>query len=819
MAQVIPDNSLGNENSIMTPNVTVKEALADLIEGGAIRDNNLFHSFSEFNIDNGSRVYFASPDGIANILTRVTGNNISEIFGTLGVDGAANLFLLNPNGIVFGENASLDVNGSFLATTAESYIFNNGLEFSATQANAAPLLTINLTPGLQMGSNSGSIVVQNQGHRLTGGSLSPLMFNETATGLQVQEGQTLGLVGAEINLNGGIIRVPGGNIQLLSIAEGRVQYDDSDQTWQLDSSEVSRFADIELSNKAFLDTSGAITGNIQLQGKNISLKEASAISIQNLGVQPSGEITLDATDTIALSDSVRNAPDTTTSSGTITGVMVSRLITDTLGMEQGGNIIVSGDNLLISDGGSISALSFSNADTGKIDVNINHSIKIQKFSLLNPVLASNISTAVLGDGNAQELNVLARNINLLEGGAIFSTSLGSGNGGEVNVNVNDSLVLNGLSPLASVGSFIGHAAFSTGNSGNLNLNVARLSLSNGGAISSSTFAEGNAGQMTINASEYIEINNIISNPEIFTGIASRSTVLDSPITSIFDLPNQSNGNSGSITINTPKLTIKNNGIISLNNRGIGNSGNLTINTEQLVLDNQSSLAAFSTSGQGGNINLNIEDSLLLRQASVITAETTGTFANSQSSINGGNISINADLVTLLENSQINADALEGNGGNISIVTQGFLASPDSEVSASSRFGLDGNVDIETLTSDRLIELEKLPIKPIDATQQMTTGCSVSNDFALIGKGGLTENPTQDIRGQALWQDLRRLEFHSKSQINWQPSFIPQQQKSFREANAWEVNQQGNLELIIDEQAVVVTNALAKLQNCFMTNYP
>ncbi|VEP15457.1 hypothetical protein H1P_3370004 [Hyella patelloides LEGE 07179] len=44
--------------------------------------------------------------------------------------------------------------------------------------------------------------------------------------------------------------------------------------------------------------------------------------------------------------------------------------------------------------------------------------------------------------------------------------------------------------------------------------------------------------------------------------------------------------TGSITINTPKLIIKNNGIISLNNRGIGNSGNLTINTEQLVLDNQ-----------------------------------------------------------------------------------------------------------------------------------------------------------------------------------------------------------------------------------------
>lgn len=87
-AQIIPDNTLGNESSLVTPNATVKETLADLIEGGAIRDNNLFHSFAEFNIPEGNHVYFANPEGIANILTRVTGSNLSEIFGTLGVDGA-----------------------------------------------------------------------------------------------------------------------------------------------------------------------------------------------------------------------------------------------------------------------------------------------------------------------------------------------------------------------------------------------------------------------------------------------------------------------------------------------------------------------------------------------------------------------------------------------------------------------------------------------------------------------------------------------------------------------------------------------------------
>jgi filamentous hemagglutinin family protein len=195
LAQIIPDNTLGAEGSVVTPNVNINGLPADRIEGGATRGVNLFHSFSEFNVGNGQRVYFANPVGIENILTRVTGSNLSNILGTLGVEGGASLFLLNPNGIIFGPNARLDIAGSFFASTADSIVFNNGYQFSAKNPQAPPLLTISIRPGLQYGSNLRGTITN-------------------AGNLAVGQKQILSLFGNTVTSSGSLT-APGGTIQVL----------------------------------------------------------------------------------------------------------------------------------------------------------------------------------------------------------------------------------------------------------------------------------------------------------------------------------------------------------------------------------------------------------------------------------------------------------------------------------------------------------------------------------------------------------------------------------------------------------------------------
>ncbi|NEP21799.1 filamentous hemagglutinin N-terminal domain-containing protein [Moorena sp. SIO3I6] len=145
-AQITPDTTLpqGERSLLDLGSGQVNGEIVDLIKGGAIRDINLFHSFLEFNVGNGQSVYFANPAGIENIISRVTGGKASNIFGTLGVNGGANLFLINPKGILFGQNAKLDVSGSFVGTTADGIGFGNQGVFSASNPEPpSPLLTVN----------------------------------------------------------------------------------------------------------------------------------------------------------------------------------------------------------------------------------------------------------------------------------------------------------------------------------------------------------------------------------------------------------------------------------------------------------------------------------------------------------------------------------------------------------------------------------------------------------------------------------------------------------------------------------------------------
>ncbi|MEM7063425.1 MAG: filamentous hemagglutinin N-terminal domain-containing protein [Cyanobacteria bacterium P01_B01_bin.77] len=202
MAQILPDNTLLDESSMVKSGAEVRGLPAELIEGGAQRDSNLFHSFFEFNVDAGQRVYFANPLETERIFSRVTGGNPSAIDGLLGVNGPASLFFLNPNGVMFGPEASLDVLGSFVVSTAEGFRFEDSSEFRAIESGDSSLLTVSVPLGLQVGPEprDGSVISSE-------GSLAA--------------GQDLVLFADEVDLQGQVIS--GGDLNLLGTDTVRIR--------------------------------------------------------------------------------------------------------------------------------------------------------------------------------------------------------------------------------------------------------------------------------------------------------------------------------------------------------------------------------------------------------------------------------------------------------------------------------------------------------------------------------------------------------------------------------------------------------------------
>ncbi len=127
---------------------------------GRLNGTNLFHSFSQFSISAGESATFTANTGttVTNVIARVTGTSPSNVNGLVRSDiPDANLFLINPNGIVFGPMAQLDVQGSFVASTASYVRLADGVRFSTVAPNDALLTSAPPAAFGFLGKGAGSI--------------------------------------------------------------------------------------------------------------------------------------------------------------------------------------------------------------------------------------------------------------------------------------------------------------------------------------------------------------------------------------------------------------------------------------------------------------------------------------------------------------------------------------------------------------------------------------------------------------------------------------------------------------------------------------
>jgi CHAT domain-containing protein len=291
------------------------------INGGSLSGNgaNLFHSFEKLGLSQGQIINFISNPKIQNILGRVTGGEASFVNGLIQVTGGnSNLFLINPAGIVFGENASLNIPASFTATTASSIGFGNQNWLQAIGENQWQTLVGTPRDFVFNSENPGSLV--NFGN------------------LTVSPGENITLLAGTV-LNTGTISAPAGNITIASVTgENLVRLSQDGHLLNLELT-----SDIPQNNSTFtaLSLPELLTGGNSVSASQVKVNEQGQVILTASGITvPTTPGTTILSGTIDVS-----SPNQSGGNLQLTGDRIG-LINSTLnasGLTGGGTILIGGD--------------------------------------------------------------------------------------------------------------------------------------------------------------------------------------------------------------------------------------------------------------------------------------------------------------------------------------------------------------------------------------------------------------------------------------------------------------------------------------------
>lgn len=732
LAQLTPDNSLEQERSQVIP----FNQNNDIIDGGAARGNNLFHSFQDFNVGESRGVYFANPEGITNIFSRITGGNSSNVFGRLGVLGNANLFLLNPNGIVFGKNASLNLQGSFLGTTANSLVFTNGVEFSATNPQAVPLLSISVPIGLQMGSQPGSITSQAVGR------------------LGVGSGSTLALLGGEIALDGSYLSTQNGQVKLGAVAGDTtvgLNVNGSSLGFKLPEN-VGR-ASINLTNggiSARGENSGielfggkiALNGNLSdlfsfnggsivVDATQLNLDNDSQILSATSGAAKGGDIQIQASDavTLANSSSIFSASDATGAGGditinarkiTITGDgtpgNTSKISTFSSGKGNGGNLTFNASESVNFNGGLILVNTDGVGNAGNLTVRAKDAVNITNQG--NLILYSNSSGSTgnlrIETGTLRVKNSLLTNLGkfAFDGGNVGSISIQARNA----VEVTQSNIFTTILPIGGT---------TSATAGDITIETQRLNLKDKSDIRTTTFSSANAANIFIKASEYVDISG---NSKVLseTGFGS--------------------GNGGNVMIETPRLSLAQGGHINSSSiKSTGNAGNITIRAKDVEVDGFVIVPRAETNFSQPQLEEFLSRFGGIPDMSDLSSDVIGSNAD----VRGGTITIDTERLRLSNGGNISTSVLGGRGQGGNLVVR---ATDSIDITGVGAERLDGSF----APSGLFAELQTGGIGSGGSIDLTTGRLNLTNNGAISAAtfnqgnaGNITINANQiDLRGSS-----------------------------------------------------------------------
>jgi filamentous hemagglutinin family protein len=713
-------------------------------DGVVVGNQNLFLSFSEFNLNSNETVVFSNTPKsgpsvpLQNIVARVTGNSGSVIYGSLqeAAGTTANLFLLNPNGFIFNGSQGLQLYGALTISTATSANFGSGTFY--TSGNTLSDVSLKAA-GLSASPSAFTGAVTSYGFDPAlipagGTSFGSITFN-SANFSNADPNNPLSaikLIGGNVLLENGSF-VSANNIVLYSAANSAA----GAQTIALDSS----------GNPELPATGVAGMGSVNLTGNSILISTQSG-SGAPATILVSGN-TFGLTDSFIIDQNFSPAASTAEVAITASNVTIaassatsdSYISTTNLSSGTAAPVVITAENLTVNANGSAVTGIYSTAQpTFYFDIpTYNQNLNPLGAYLVIASPASSYSYTGAENGSAGTITLhVSGTLNVENGGILTATTYGLGAGGTITIDGlaamnpaglpggNPQVLLQTGSSITSATSLLNPAfPTQTGDAGSVVISASSLSVSGSSIVTSAGLSTtpndtasadtGNGGSITINISgtsataSLTNVNNTLAvtngglisassytsgkggtiqvgqtSGQVPASITIDGSGLASP-TGIFaeEFGAGSASTGTAILLSTSgALLLEGGGEISANAAGNGSAGDIAVTSGSLTVDGTTSAADEPTGILSATTGAGVTG---------VTGTTPGALGN------GGNITVSVSgLLSIVEGGQISASSYTaGEGGNITVNEPGTVSiASGGEISASSyASGTGGTIQV------------------------------------------------------------------------------------------------------------------------------
>ena len=659
---------------------------------------NLFHSFGDFSVGAGDVGNFlntpvnGSLPVTSNILSRVTGGNISNIYGTIRTTDfpGANLFLMNPAGVLFGPSAALDLGavtgsavrqpGSFYATTADYLNLVDANGTSPFYADPAQTSVLSVAPVVAfgfLGPNAASIAIQ-------GGNL------------EVPDGKTLSFIGGPrvftpdtgvtvpsgVTMTAGRLSAPNGLIYMETVtAPGEIPLPTlsgnplgSPVSFPGSENAVIYVQSGELVMKGaslLTATTGPTSGepidiDVEVAGK-FTMQNASALSSSTTGEGQAGAINVSASTLAMDASSITTETSGDGSGGNLTADVGALSLTNfaainsnnfSFGLGQGGNVTVQG---LAGTGSAADSVTLNNGAT--------------------------LTTQTFGPGKSGDVQISAASIGL-DGAAINTFTFGPGRGGDVELNA-------GTLTMENVSLIVTQTLFGGGVGGDVVLNVGTGSLLGGSSILSQTLnftpEGGQGGKVIIQGLQGV-------------GSAAESVTLSggsSLLTQTF-----AGTGGGQVVVTSKSLTMDGAGTTIISSAiDVGRGGDVVVNVQQASLSDGATFISQvgttdPTAQPGPTLTVRgLQGTGSMADSVVLSGGGSGIISTTAGSVRAGDIAVHSKTVTLADGAVIQGGALANTGaaGNVTIEADSVDISGGSNIVSQASNSDAGQITITANT--------------------------------------------------------------------------------------------------------------------------